>query len=189
MSLRFSLLGLIGLVSLSALACAALVQPGPGWVSVVVTLTAVAVGVQILRAIFAARATQAAAVGWLVFVVGYLAVALGPWLGQHVGPQLISTKGLFYAQVNWRKEDPAAQLVQPQPRYDNAWQTLLDGTSSTIQFNSPWGLPLVLQPQVSSVNCFQLSGHWLFAWLAGWLGATVATHFQRRKDRPATVTA
>jgi hypothetical protein len=190
MSLRFSLLGLIGLVSLSALACAALVQPGPGWLSVVVTLTAVAVGVQILRAVFAPNAVRAAAVGWLVFVVGYLAVALGPWLGQHVGPQLLSTEGLAYAQVNWRKEDPSAPVVQQQLGYNNnVWQTLLDGTSGTIQFNNgPWAIPLVVQPQATSVNCFQLSGHWLCAWLAGWLGAAVATHFQRHRHQPPTAT-
>jgi hypothetical protein len=158
----------------------------------VVTLTAVAVGVQVLRAFFAASAARAAAVGWLVFVVAYLAVALGPWLGQHVGPQLITTKGLAYAQLNWRKEDPSAPVVQQQPNYDfNVWQTMLGGSYSTITLNNSGGLalPLVVQSPATAVNCFQLSGHWLCAWLAGWLGAAVATHLQRRGARPAAATA
>ena len=185
MSLRFSLLGLIGLVTLSALACAALVKPGPGWLSVVVSLTAAAVGAQALRAMFARGESRAAAVGWLVFAVGYLAVSLGPWLGQHVGPQLASSKALALAQVRWRKEDPTATQSQyEQQMIQQLWG--LDYMGSTGRWNLS-GIPVAapLVPNVRPVNCFQLSGHWLFAWLAGWLGAVLAGHFQRRRGADA----
>ncbi len=179
MSLRFSLLSLIGLVSLSALACAALVQPGPGWLSVVVTLTAGAVIGQVLRALYASASGRAAAVGWLVFAVGYLAMALAPWLGQHVGPQLGTSKGLVYAQVNLRKEDPAAPAV-----YQNIQPVDLSRTwrSADLWIDGISIMP-TMQPQVPGANCFQLSGHWLFAWLAGWLGAALGTHYQKRRQR------
>jgi hypothetical protein len=175
-------LGLIGLVTLSALACAALVNPGPGWLSVVVSLTAAAVAVQLLRTIFANGQSRAAAVGWLVFAIGYLAITTGPWLGQHVGPQLASTKALVHAQVNWREEDPSAAVAEYERLYQQQiWGHVLIGNSrSFIDVNN--GVPVVAagMPQAAAVNCFQLSGHWLFAWLAGWLGAALAVHFQRR---------
>jgi hypothetical protein len=181
MSLRFSLLGLIGLVTLSALGCAALVTPGPGWLSVVVSLTVAAIAVQLLRAIIGAGQVRAGAVGWLVLAVGYLAIAVGPWFAQHVGPQLASSKALHYAQVNWRKEDPAAAMNQYlQLMNQQLWGRIISGSSwSYIDFNN--GIASVPVAHVTSVNCFQLSGHWLFAWLAGWFGSLLATHFHRQK--------
>ena len=64
-----------------------LVQPGSGWLSVVVSLTAAAFGWQVLRVWLAAGGSRAAAAGWLLFAVCYLALALAPWLRQTVGPQ------------------------------------------------------------------------------------------------------
>lgn len=180
MNLRFSLLGLIGLVTLSALACAALVTPGPGWLSVVVTLTAAAAGAQTLQAMFTRGESRAAAVGWLVFTVGYLAVAVGPWLGRQVGPQLATSKGLVYAQVQWRKEDPGTvPAASERLMIQQVWGDVLTSGAYNVNTSIPV-VPLHFQ-QARPVNCFQLSGHWLFAWLAGWLGAALAVHFQRRR--------
>jgi hypothetical protein len=59
----------------------------------------------------------------------------------------------------------------------------MDGTSSTIVGSGGVALfPYPLQvAQPASVNYFQLSGQWLFAWIAGWIGATIAgqCHLQR----------
>ena len=44
--------------------------------------------------------------------------------------------------------------------------------------------------QPVTVNCFQLSGHWLFAWLAGLLGAVLAVAFSppaRTASRPRSM--
>jgi hypothetical protein len=187
MSLRFSLLSLLGLVTLASLGCAALVQPGPRWLSVLVTLTVTAVIWQTLRAALLMGPARAAAVGWLTFVVSYLALAIGPWLATNVGSQLLSTRSLVYAQVNWRKEDPASfvTVVQPVSVWSDSgtvnWNGIVDGTSSTI-VTSTGGVafPYPLQvTQPGSVNYFQLSGQWLFAWIAGWIGATIAVHCHR----------
>jgi hypothetical protein len=184
MSLRFSLLSLIGLVSWAALACAALVQPGPGWLSVVVSLTAAAVTWQLLRAIFADSASRAAAAGWLLFAIAYLAVAQGPWLGQTIGPRLASTQALNYAQVNWRKEDPnhGAAVYQTMQSL-NAWGQI-NGRINTLAIDgiALYVTPPPTQPQFAPLNSFQLSGHWLFAWLIGWLGASVAGHCYRQRE-------
>jgi hypothetical protein len=182
MSLRFSLLSLIGLVSWAALACAALVHPGAGWLSVVVSLTAAAIVWQALVAINGRSASRAAAAGWLLFAIGYLAVARGPWLGQVVGPQLISTQALNYAQVNWRKEDPNPAVVQPQQWMDPAAYNPLI-FSNTLSFPVAIATP----PQPPAINTFQLAGHWLIAWLAGWLGAAVAGHCYRGREKGSGV--
>jgi hypothetical protein len=184
-------LGLIGLVTLASLGCAALVQPGARWLSVLVTLTALAVIWQSLRAVLQRGPARAAAVGWLVFTIAYLALVMGPWLQSHVGPQLLSTKALVYAQVQWRKEDPGSFVttVQPVSVWSDIsgvvdWNGVVDGTSSTIVSSGGVALfPYPLQvSQPGNVNYFQLSGHWLFAWVAGWLGATIAAHFWRRQS-------
>jgi hypothetical protein len=192
MSLRFSLLGLVGLLSFAALACAALVRPGPQWLAVVVTLTVLMIGFQAIRAIVARDESRAAAIGWLVFALVYLLLTLGPWLSDHVGPTLLSSKAIAYAQANWRKEslenyasDYWGRINLNQVRAP----LVLDGTSNTLVWTtgidlSGWdyrpapGAWWAEQP--TPVNCFRASGQWLFAWLAGWLGAAIAVAFQRR---------
>jgi len=196
MMLRFSLLQLVGLVSLAGLASAALVHPGPGWLSVVVTLTVAVIAVQTLRAVLLAGEARAAAIGWLLFAVAYLAVTVGPWLGEQVGPSLLSSKALAHAQVQWRKESSEDYLAQYLERI-NINQllapTIFDGTSNTLVWmtdvsgNGWYGQPSgswweYNSAAASPVNCFRVSGHWLFAWVAGWLGAVIAVMLQRRSE-------
>jgi hypothetical protein len=146
---------------------------------------------QSLRAVLLQGQSRAAAAGWLLFTVGYLALVLAPWLQTQVGPQLLTTKSLVYAQTNWRKEDPSSftTSVQPVSVWSDIsgvvdWNGVVDGTSSTIVGGS--GLvvfPYPLQAsQPGNVNYFQLSGQWLFAWVAGWLGATIAAHCWRQQS-------
>jgi hypothetical protein len=176
------------MVTWAGLASAALVQPGIGWLTVVATLTASAIAWQVLRVVLLGGSRRAAAAGWLLFAIGYLTIARGPWLGQTIGPRLISSQALHYAQVNWRKEDPSAQQAAYQQLqvWNDLTGRIVDGTSSTIWFdvNSyAYKLTSPTPAQAPVVNYFQLSGHWLCAWLAGWLGAAVATHYERRRHQ------
>lgn len=191
MTLRFSLLSLIGLTTLAGLASAALVQPGSGWTTVVVSLTAATLVWQVLRVFLTAGESRAAAVGWLVFVIGYLGLVLAPWLATHAGPQLLSSRALTYAQVHWRKEDPAGSLsgYQRPVNLDVLGMPVYDGTSNTVWLDvsgtGTWTTQVNLGTGSSianpaTANHFQLSGHWLCAWLAGWLGGVLAVQFQRR---------
>jgi len=195
MMLRFSLLQLVGLVSLAGLASAALVHPGPGWLSVVVTLTVAVIAVQTLRTVLLVGEARAAAIGWLLFAVAYLAFTSGPWLGEQVGPSLLSSKGLAYAQAQWRKESSDDYSVEHLRRINInqlAAPTIYDGTSNTFVWTTDlnvnsWGYEQPSWWQVNSavaspVNCFRVSGHWLFAWVAGWLGAAIAVILQRRSE-------
>jgi hypothetical protein len=196
--LRFSLLQLVGLVSLAGLASAALVHPGPGWLSVVVTLTVAVIALQTLRAVLLVGEARAAAIGWLLFAVAYLAFAIGPWLGEQVGPSLLSSKALAYAQAKWRQESADAYSAEYLRRLSldvTGVPTIYDGTSNTLVWTTDvnvntwgYGQPSGSWWQVNSaaaspVNCFRTSGHWLFAWVAGWLGAAIAAMLQRRSER------
>ena len=196
MMLRFSLLQLVGLVSLAGLASAALVHPGPGWLSVVVTLTVAVIAVQTLRAVLLVGEARAAAIGWLLFAVAYLAFTIGPWLGEQVGPSLVSSKALAYAQAQWRKEssdDYSAEYLRRININQLVAPTIYDGTSNTLIWATDlnltgmgYGQPSWWQVNAaaaSPVNCFRASGHWLFAWIAGWLGAAIAVMLQRRAER------
>lgn len=195
MSLRFSLLGLVGLLSFAALACAALVRPGPQWLGVVVTLTVLMVGFQFIRAVLAMGESRAAAVGWLLFATTYLALTLAPWLGDNVGPNLLSSKAIAHAQATWRK-DTMENYPVDYGRRININQlfgpNVVDGTSNTLVWTTDidlngWSYRPVAQgwwgDQVAPVNCFRASGQWLFAWLAGWLGAAIAASFYGRATR------
>jgi hypothetical protein len=183
MTLRFSLLGLIGLTTLAGLASAALVQPSVEWTSVVVSLTVAAIVWQVLRAIFSTGQARAAACGWLLFAIGYLAVALGPWLSSHLAPQLLSSKALVYAQANWRKESLPNANQQQQLFWDMNGQ-VLTGISNTIVINNDgwsgnYNIAAAGADPTAGANFFHLSGHWLCAWIFGLIGCLVAVQLQR----------
>lgn len=187
MNLRFSLLGLIALTTFAGLASAALVQPSVGWTSVVVSLTAAKICWQVLRAILTAGESRAAALGWLLFAVGYLAITLGPWLSSHLGPQLLTSRGLIYAQAQWHKvlvgpSDGQAQLWYDVNGRANINGPFFDGTGSTLFVDSGWVSYPAMAGTVDVATIahhFHLSGHWLFAWIAGWFGGLIAVQFQR----------
>lgn len=187
MSLRFSLLSLIGLTTLAGLASAALVQPGVGWTSVIVSMTVALLGWQVLRAMLTTAESRAAATGWLLFAVAYLAVTFAPWLGARIGPQLLSSRGLNYAQANWRQESTSANPAQAQQWLDLNWNGRTNVNTSTFLLNYDYLAPTsagMFGPATdpaANANHFQLSGHWLCAWVAGWLGSVLAVHFQRRR--------
>jgi hypothetical protein len=180
---RISLLGLIGLTTLAGLACAALVKPSGEWTSVVVSLTALAIVAQTLRAILYDGERRAAAVGWLLFVSAYLAVALGPWLGTQVGPHLLTSRGIAQARQKWPEALERPAVVT------HLWHDENNGVDSGDFWPhgyGPGGVVVTLGSQQPVwTNYFHLSAHWLFAWLAGWLGAIVATHFHYRGASPA----
>ena len=185
MSFRFSLLGLIGLTTFAGLASAALVQPGFGWASVITSATCAMFCWQVLRAMFTTGQSRAAAVGWLVFAVGYLALILGPWLSSHLGPHLLTSRGLVYAQVEWHKAPLNPSNAQAQQWID--WNGQINsppyfGSVGTLVPDGglvSYAASTAAVDQAVVAHHFQLSGHWLFAWIAGWLGALVAVQLQR----------
>jgi hypothetical protein len=193
MSLRFSLLGLVAFITFAGLASAAMVRPGTEWLSVVVTLTISVIVLQVLRAALVHGEPRAAAVGWLLFACTYLTLAIGPWAAEHVGPQLLSSRGLAYAQTHWRKDPAEAYAIDSSGTYAqlvtfmlNSGNTANSAIWTSIYDYAGSGYPVVpiggtvTMPMTPAI-CFRASGHWLCAWLCGWLGAVIAVQLHRRR--------
>lgn len=188
MNLRFSLLGLIGFTTFAGVASAALAQASFFWTSVVVSSTAALLAWQMLRAILCAGEHRAAAVGWLVFAIGYLVLVQSPWLSNHVGPNLLTSRGLVEAQVEWHNLPVNPVEGQPTPLVNWVGRVNVNGlpqfdtTGSTLWIDSGWvTYPADSGLVANGVNGqqFHLAGHWLCAWIAGWVGAVIAVQLQR----------
>lgn len=187
MNFRFSLLTLIGLTTLAGLGCAALVKPSDTWLSIVVSLTAAAIIVQVLRAILCEGQQRAAALGWLMFAIAYLALTIGPWLDTNVGPRLLTSQAISKAQQKWPEalnppQESPAPMLRVMGDFDvndgNLSMSWTQASNSLLVYHLSSGL--AYQPPVP--NYFQLSAHWLFAWIAGWFGAVLATFFAAAAD-------
>ena len=188
MNLRFSLLGLISLVSVAGLASAALVTPGAWWLSIVVSLVALVLIIQLVRAALTTGQARASAIGWLLVACSYVALTQAPWLKDQIGRQLITTKALVYAQAQWRKESadvPYDAYVRRLTLDPWGWGQVASGATLTVDNAAVW-TTYALNDQGLAIpqpaNHFQLSGQWLWTLGAGWLGSVLAGLFYRRRD-------
>lgn len=189
MSLRFSLLGLIALVSVAGLASAALVTPSAWWLSVVVSLVALVLIIQLVRAALTTGSARASAIGWLLLASSYVALTQAPWLKDQIGGQLITTRALVHAQVHWRKESadmPYDAYVRRLALDPWGWGQVASGATLTIDNSALWMTYAVNDLMASQgVNFFQLSGQWLWTLAAGWLGSVLAGVFYRSRNTPS----
>jgi hypothetical protein len=185
--MKFSLRTLIAATTLAALACAALAKPSADWLTVVVSLTAIAFATQILRVLFQSGPSRAAAAGWLLFATAYLGLVFAPWSREHVGANLLSSQALLAAQpkVNAQQFDVDLSLTSfngmvtyPFPYPINI--NVNTNTSYALVQSLISEIPASVPPEV---HYFHMSGHWLSAWLAGWTGALLAAGFHRRSHR------
>jgi hypothetical protein len=190
--MRFSLLALIALTTFAGLACAALAQPSAHWLTIVVTSTALLFSWQVLQLLMADEARRAPAAGWLLFACVYLGLVFGPWTQQRIAPSLLTSQALRAAERKWFPETVAYQIdlsyspsqlvsgrinINTLPTTDYSQLVSYLSAGMPAQFSAPASL-------------FHLTGHWLFAWLAGWLGALVAAAFYRRAaDRRRSLTS
>src|SRR5882757_5263754 len=99
MSLKFSLRDLLLLIAVISVACAALANTGIWWHSIVVTATLSGMTGLIIWGTLHAGSRRAFACGWLLCAAGYLALVFGPWTGNYLGANLITTKGLVQLEL------------------------------------------------------------------------------------------
>ena len=187
--MKFSLRTLIAITSLAGVACAALAKPSEDWLTVVVSLTAAVLAIQLLRLSVLSGAARASAAGWLLFAASYLALVLGPWTREHVGPSLLTSQALQAAQTRWFPGNSGDQLAAL--AFMDASNSLLASSPNrsytiSVSGNTSYALVRSLFDQGNSADAspagyFHLTGHWLFAWLAGWLGAMAATAIYRQE--------
>jgi hypothetical protein len=118
MSLRFSLLSLLGLVTFSGLAFAALVATGRAapdsqapywWSSAVATVTIAMLIVCLLGAFFSAGRARASWAGAAVAGLVYWLLVFSSWFGEGIGAKLITSKGIAWADEKIRSLQPPPQ--------------------------------------------------------------------------------
>jgi hypothetical protein len=189
MKFRFSLLGLLGLTTLCGLAAGALVQPSSLWLSLIVSLTVLAIIVQTVRVLLWTGSARAAAVGWLLFAVSYLAIALGPWLSTNLGGQLATSRGIDFAI------ERTEQVIDANYYRGGGYQIPQSDVNGVYNLNTTWidvnyqivsanqlATNVAALPALERRHLFAQSAHWLAAWLAGWLGSAIAAQLASRRS-------
>ena len=113
--LRVSILGLIAIVVVLAMAFAALRTASNLWFSALYTFTTVVLLLAVIAARFGHRSTRAFWFGFAVFGWGFLVLGSGAWLnpygsdseegiGRNINPELLTSDLIFYLLPRLRKE-------------------------------------------------------------------------------------
>ncbi|MGP0068726.1 MAG: hypothetical protein ACLQGP_34635 [Isosphaeraceae bacterium] len=189
---RRSIRTLMGFVVLIAIGLAALRNANELWAGLMMLLALAAVGVAILGAALLGGRERAWWLGFAVFAGGYLAVSVGPWVGDAFRQQLITTHWigdlrhrLIASQVGaWTAEKQAleAELARLKPstpnfQYDPVVANLtnhLRSAQAALTASRNAGL---------RYDHFQRVGHCLCILLSGLVGGTVAVWFRGRRER------
>lgn len=181
---RVSILGLMGVIALVAVATVALREANDLWASCLFTLTLFLLGLACLGGVFCRGRSRAFCAGFAAFGVGYLAVCYGPWAKSEVGPHLATTRLLNWAgpRVMRNSKSWAAGL----------YTVLVEGKGAS---SSPATLD-TFQPEVfllsgnavipggGATDSFLRVGHSIFALLAALIGGMAARHFRDSAGSP-----
>jgi hypothetical protein len=210
---RFSLSAVMGFVLVSAVGLAALRNANEVWVGILLMLVAGMVGVALLGVFFERGRNNAWWAGFAVFAGSYLTLAFGPWCKDQIQPKLATTQffGYVHSQITLSStSEPSINellnvrlnsLLEEQ-RYLQRLVTNPDDLSLKLMQNKVNDLKAqlggstkpaasyartkvwqFLLPGASTGESFIQVAHCLFAILAGWLGAMVATRFYVTRQR------
>lgn len=178
MSLKFSLRDLLILIAVISVACAALANTGIWWHSFVVTATLTGMTGLLLWGVLNDGARRSFVCGWLLFTVGYLSLVFGPWTGNHLGIDLITSKGLSALELKTRGDNPSPPVMhgRQQMEYDQVlppnWGRNLYPSWTVYPPSSVWSFT---EPNwADSYTTFQSTGHWLLASVFGYCGGYLA---------------
>ena len=194
MTLRFSLKQLLILVALSAVACAALAQPGYWWHATITTAVVLATIAMLIAALVCDGRRRAFAVGWIVLTVGYLAIVLGPWTSTQLAPQLLSTKGIANLEAKWHSNQPSPPLFAPLMHdFDgdgslDVWVTQNGNYNGRALWAYNTG-QLIYHPATAPASSyatanytvFQATAHWLIAAALGYWGGILGALLARQR--------
>ncbi len=89
---RVSIAGLMGLIVMIALSVAALRSPTPLWSGTIFTLSLAALGVSLVGLVNRHGPRRAFWGGFAILGWGYWIAALSPWIGEAIGPRLVTTE-------------------------------------------------------------------------------------------------
>lgn len=160
------------------------------WLSGLLTLTVFAWLAGLLVVVYQHGPVRAAAMGAVIASATYWLLALGPWFSTNVGPSLLTSRLLSYADTLLHGGAPQAQALiwtSPSPIGSTGSTFPLGGPgggSGQITF-LPQGMTVLGTPTPLGSSIFQSLGHWLFIWLVAALGGFAAFAMQVRSQRKA----
>jgi hypothetical protein len=196
---RHSILGLMGLTLIAAIAIAALKGADDNWASVLQFLTLGMNGVAVLGVVHAKGKARAGWLGFALFGGFYHLLAAGPWIGEQARPNLPTTLLINYAYqrivpgqswtfaiqamnttgtapiqtgVNW--------LVSNATPSPNSQQVFV--VSSTAGWSTGW--PSILTSNANA-EAFQRVAHSLFALLFGLIGMFISRRMKKVEPEEA----
>ena len=191
MSLKFSLRDLLTLIAAISVACAALTNTGIWWHSIIVTATLTGMTGLLIWGTLNSGTCRAFACGWLMFAAAYLALVFGPWMGNNLGANFITSKGL--ARLEWKawgdNHSPFVLNNGQQVDYHGYMDLDFNGIVNINSLGwasypptSVWDAPG--RNWADSCTTFQSTGHWLLASAFGYVGGHLAAFLRlRRRDR------
>ncbi len=189
---RLSLRTLMAFILVAAVGLAALRNANDLWAGMMLMLALTSVGVSILGAALLRGCERAWWLGFAVFGGGYLAVSVGPWVGDAFRQQLSTThligelrNLMFESNVKLllaEKEEIRGELAKLLPvagNYDPVVSSLRNSLRSIDE------QLIKNRNTVRRFDYFQSTGHSLFVLLSGLMGGTVAVRFYARRGREA----
>lgn len=192
MSLKFSLRDLLLLIAVISVACAALANTGIWWHSIVVTATLSGMTGLAIWGTLNSGSRRAFACGWLLFSAGYLALVFAPWIGNNLGVNFITSKGLARLERKAWGDQPSPPVLNHGHYMDIANDLDLN-YSGRLNISSTWTSypPTSIWDAPSSnwadgCTTFQSTGHWLFASVFGYCGAHLAAFLFLRREAART---
>ncbi|MFN0018677.1 MAG: hypothetical protein ACKVP0_10490 [Pirellulaceae bacterium] len=191
MSLKFSIRDLLFLIAVISVACAALANTGIWWHSIVVTATLIGMTGLVIWGTLNAGSRRAFACGWLLFAAGYLMLVFGPWTGNNLGGNFITSKVLVELERRARGDNPAPLVLSNGPPVFMDSDVSL-GYSGLVNISNTFpgmsGWTSSSRNWTDGCTTFHSTGHWLFASVFGYIGAHLAAFLYRRREAASAKT-
>jgi hypothetical protein len=159
------------------------------WLSGVVSVSLVCWLAGVLAAIYDRPDRRPVLICALAASFLYVVLTMGPWFREHVGPWLLTTRGLVALERHVFSREASADLYVVSQQIPNArfyagsgWGTTVDITGSGVVdnvFNVPTAT--FLTPVNLGPSPLVMIGHWLIGWIAAGLGGWAAAWILRRR--------
>lgn len=176
-SLRNALIATAGV----SVACAGLVYANIWWAGLFITLAAVLAGVSLVGAFAASGTERAEWIGCFVFGAGYLLLVYGPHVDGVIGPTLLTTKALAWAQLKVQRT--ASVQAAFEGRMAQGRDISLDPVNYWEWRASAARLGADLTGLLPQWEPFQQVGHGFASMLAGVCGAAVGAGMAKRRKQ------
>ncbi|MEX2431481.1 MAG: hypothetical protein WD645_06125 [Dehalococcoidia bacterium] len=191
--MKFSLLTLLGIVAVVAVACAALTNPVQGWVTALVTTSILLLFGAVLFAIDCRGATRAFWRGFAIFGWGY-SVLLWVGLGSELNPDRSAPRLLA---TTWALDELAEASLDRETSLTITYEVYTDlarraGTTRQTgsvtemlgrRHTGPKAQQVLGPPETKAWRCLLRIGHTLWALVFAFVGGSLAKWLYLRRER------